>query len=155
MTKADTKLCTKCKKRKSLTAFSLRGGSDTETRRSWCRVCVNVRARQYEKTPKRRVRVKQYWKSKKGRKVRRNAYFKSYYNITIAQRDAMEHTQEGRCFICEQCKPLEVDHNHETNEVRKLLCHKCNWLLLSAVKGTDEIITAKNLVKYVKKYSPL
>lgn len=35
--------------------------------------------------------------------------------------------QKGRCAICHvESKALVIDHNHETGEVRGLLCNTCN-----------------------------
>jgi hypothetical protein len=42
----------------------------------------------------------------------------------------MEESQNGVCYLCGQYnkngKRLFVDHNHETNQVRNLLCTQCN-----------------------------
>lgn len=65
---------------------------------------------------------------------RRYQLFKRY-GITPEEYDALLAEQSGVCAIC--CGPpdratgggpprLVVDHNHETGEVRGLLCWKCN-----------------------------
>jgi hypothetical protein len=54
--------------------------------------------------------------------------------------------QEGCCMICKihqsQCKQnLHVDHDHETGQVRGLLCQKCNHAL-GLFKDNPQIIQA-------------
>lgn len=39
---------------------------------------------------------------------------------------AMLEAQKGCCAICTEQRKLVVDHNHETGEVRSLLCNPCN-----------------------------
>jgi hypothetical protein len=58
----------------------------------------------------------------------RNSALKRRYGITQAQYLGMIKAQGGKCAICQQVspKPLVIDHNHETGEVRGLLCHFCN-----------------------------
>jgi len=56
---------------------------------------------------------------------------KSKYGVTQEVYDAMFKQQNGVCKICKQTergryKNLAVDHNHTTNEVRGLLCRRCN-----------------------------
>jgi hypothetical protein len=53
------------------------------------------------------------------------------YGITLEQYNQKLTQQHGQCFICgrtskENKKALAVDHDHETGEVRDLLCAKCN-----------------------------
>lgn len=48
--------------------------------------------------------------------------------------------QDGNCMICgEQFNILCVDHNHETGEVRGLLCQQCN-LIIGNSKENPEIL---------------
>lgn len=54
------------------------------------------------------------------------------YGITSNQYDALLVAQAGLCAICKRPekarskKFLAVDHDHNTGEIRGLLCHKCN-----------------------------
>jgi hypothetical protein len=55
------------------------------------------------------------------------------YGIGIVEYEAMMVAQDGKCAICKQPprgnRRLHVDHDHKTNQVRKLLCHYCNGIL--------------------------
>jgi hypothetical protein len=69
------------------------------------------------------------------KKNKKKYYFKKTYNITIEQYENMVKEQNGLCAICGnlphngQWKKLVVDHNHQTGQVRKLLCDNCNRYL--------------------------
>jgi uncharacterized protein YlaI len=55
------------------------------------------------------------------------------YGITIEEYDVLFKKQEGKCAICDESKPvrkrdnnLHVDHDHNNNQIRGLLCDNCN-----------------------------
>jgi len=59
---------------------------------------------------------------------------KRHYGITQADYDALLREQDDRCAICQTGEPrghgrFHVDHDHETDAVRGLLCHACNTAL--------------------------
>ncbi len=55
------------------------------------------------------------------------------YGITLAEYDALAASQGGVCAVCrEQCptgRRLSVDHDHQSGQVRGLLCSRCNQAL--------------------------
>lgn len=61
------------------------------------------------------------------------------FGITTVEYDSMFELQGGVCAICRQpetvrtrvgvVRRLAVDHDHETNLVRGLLCYRCNTTL--------------------------
>ena len=52
------------------------------------------------------------------------------YGLTIEDHAAMVEAQKRRCAICGvETEKLCVDHNHDINEPRALLCHLCNRAL--------------------------
>lgn len=71
--------------------------------------------------------------------VQRAYQLRLRYGITQAQYDALLVAQDGRCKACGRpetaignggrVKPLAVDHDHGTGEVRGLLCQECNLIL--------------------------
>jgi len=48
------------------------------------------------------------------------------YGISQEVFDEMLADQGERCLICRRKRKLCVDHDHETGEVRGLLCQQCN-----------------------------
>ena len=65
--------------------------------------------------------------------LRRNN-LKRWYGLTETQYDTLLQKQGGVCAICREPnhngeKRLSVDHSHETQHVRGLLCHRCNFAI--------------------------
>jgi len=49
------------------------------------------------------------------------------YGLSLEEYDSLVLLQEGRCALCESpALLLWVDHNHDTQKVRGLLCPSCN-----------------------------
>lgn len=57
--------------------------------------------------------------------------------ITEEQFNTMMKDQRGRCYLCNEETTLHIDHNHETGQLRKLLCNTCNWKV-GVLETTDE-----------------
>jgi hypothetical protein len=145
------KLCKKCCKDKSLDEF----GSDKNTsdcKNRWCKVCVNAWRRVYDSRPdvreRRRESCKRSYHKHKEKHLKKYAdwkdankdYFISSrrymtYGILPDQFDEIFEAQGRRCAICRSDSPgrgkaaWSLDHDHETNEIRGVLCHKCNMAL--------------------------
>lgn len=89
----------------------------------------------------------------------RNNLLKYKYKLTIEEYNKMLEKQDNVCAIClldEQGlnnsgkkKRLAIDHNHETGEVRGLLCTKCNMAL---GRFDDSIEKIERALNYLKKY---
>jgi hypothetical protein len=61
--------------------------------------------------------------------VIRNAYLQRSFGITSEKYDEILESQNGVCALCGRPpagKRLAVDHDHQTGELRALLCHSCN-----------------------------
>lgn len=76
---------------------------------------------------------------------------KGRYSLTGDEYMHLFNLQGGRCAICRNkpvTKRLPVDHDHKTDEVRGLLCDKCNHELLGGAHDTLEIL--RNAVAYLE-----
>ncbi len=107
---------------------------------------------------------RKYNETKEGKETRKKAYQKyrstnkhlnktlqRMYGITLSQWQEMFEKQKGCCAICgthqvELKITLNVDHCHETDKVRGLLCSGCNKAL-GLIK--TNVRTAKGMVKYI------
>jgi hypothetical protein len=89
----------------------------------------------YWKNPeKQRQRKRKEYESNPARSKPKSSTTYHRYGITQADYDRMFEEQGGKCAICgvhqsQQKRRLYVDHDHETNKVRALLCHKCNFMI--------------------------
>lgn len=70
--------------------------------------------------------------------AKRRSNYKVRYKISVEEYEELFAKQDGKCAICEQPETLTkdekvhmlaVDHNHETKQVRGLLCMNCNTRL--------------------------
>jgi len=120
------KICKVCRIEKPIEGFptflTQLGGS---SRRSTCRKC---RALATKKSMNRNRRaVEHHRKVSAERGFRYNV---QRYGISFEDYMGMLHVQKNLCAICHRPDPsgrrLCIDHNHETKEVRGLLCCVCN-----------------------------
>ncbi len=104
----DVKYCSVCHKPKKLKEF-FKAPNNKTGYEGKCKECRHVSAR-----PKQLM---------------------ARYGITHEQYEDMLEKQGGVCAICEtfelrkDSRYLVVDHCHTTNEIRGVLCHKCNTAL--------------------------
>lgn len=89
---------------------------------------------------------------------------KYWYGISLPEFNEMLEKQGGVCAICgkPETKPsrhtgktraLCVDHNHQTGEVRGLLCDKCNRLL-GVIESSDySLETIQEMLVYLEKHN--
>jgi hypothetical protein len=80
-------------------------------------------------------------------------WLKRNYNITFEEYNKLFAEQEGKCAICgvhqnDLKKKLSVDHNHETGEIRGLLCNSCNLSLGHAKEDTKILL---KMIDYLNK----
>ena len=142
----DTRKCKTCGKTKPLDEFYIRKSRGKEYHQHRCKSC----AKQLLNTPKRYRQINE-WKKRnpeKSKEYLRKARIKrqengktretrliAMYNIDESQYQDILKNQDNGCFFCgieaeeymeAKGKHLAVDHDHKTNGIRGILCHKCN-----------------------------
>jgi len=130
------KTCNTCNEIKNITEFHL-DCSNSSGHRNKCKQCC----KDYDATRK---------------LERKNSYLKRTYGITHNHYLKMLEDQDGCCDACglpateEVHGVLDVDHCHETGNVRGLLCRHCNLALGNA---REDINVLLGLIDYIKKHS--
>jgi len=148
------KYCIRCKKELPVNQFRIDkyfGGS----RYSYCRSCERERGKAYH------LRHKQTC-NKRSRKYHHENYdqHKDYllrrmYGINKKQYDDLLMKQWGVCAICGKSpqgrkNALHVDHDHETQITRGLLCSTCN----TSIGGMlDSPLLLEKAAAYLRSYS--
>jgi len=117
---------------------------------SLCRACYQLSRRAYQQDYMKTYNKPEYCPEK-----REESRIKSY-GLSLQEYDDMMEAQGGGCAICGSSDPKTprggrfcVDHNHETNEVRGLLCSSCNRAL--GLFGDDPNVLSKAVVYLYEK----
>ena len=121
-----------------------------------CKPCHKLAVSEYEKTtecqvyrkqqassPIRKLYTKEYYLKNKDRF--KQWHLKKKYGLSIEEFTALYQKQNGKCAVCdvigdETLKGLVVDHNHETGEVRGLLCNVCNSHVIHVVETYPHLL---------------
>ncbi len=127
------KKCYKCKLDKSLEDF-IRESKKIDGRSSICKPCKKIISDEY--AHREDVLIK-----------RHAQYIKKRYGLKMGEVEVMKKQQQYKCLICRQVKELVIDHNHETNVVRGLLCGLCNQGLGFFNDNGDYL---KGAIKYLR-----
>ncbi len=107
-----TKVCTLCEEEKDVSLFSV----DTRSRSGYQTRCKECQS--YVKKE-----MASYYRGK---------HLEYKYNMTHEDYEAMLEQQDHKCAVCgisevhAENSRLCVDHDHNTGQVRGLLCKKCN-----------------------------
>ena len=129
-----------------------------------CRVCTILRPRSefnknkssrtgYQRACKRCSReLQRKWRqTPAGKESASRVARKRNYGLTDAEYEAMKTAQQGVCAICG--KPpdysFHVDHDHETGEMRGLLCGGCNF---GIGYFKDDTSLLERAIAYIKRY---
>lgn len=158
------KRCPRCDTHKPLSEFGSGGKA------SYCKPCQRAyNAERYRSRPDIRERVKEQrsrwvaenperareisreWKKRNQDRVREGQLLR-LYGINLEQYDAFLQSQGGGCAGCEggpkaHRKYLDVDHCHDSKEVRGLLCNDCNLVI---GKVNDDPAILRRLADYLE-----
>lgn len=93
-------------------------------------------------------------RKKRTTEQQRAATLKHFYGITLDDYNQMLEKQDNKCKICKEQydHTLHVDHCHETNIIRGLLCKGCNQAL-GLLK--DRIENLKSAISYLEVFEDM
>lgn len=128
------KFCKMCNQTKALDDFHRdKGAKDGRT--SYCKVCQKAKTREWYAENREYVRAQEKHKKPETRAYMRESLLQRKYGISSSEYDELLAAQDGVCAICKldnrdsRGRSMPVDHDHETGEVRGVLCDHCNRAL--------------------------
>ena len=123
------KNCSRCQEFKTASAFAIDNKRE-DGLTTQCKICRNTVQRASRKVMKKQLAKEGKLEEYNRQRVEAHRLSK-YKNYTPGLFDELYFKQEGRCLICgrhqsELKNSLGIDHNHDNDEIRGLLCRRCN-----------------------------
>lgn len=160
------KACSRCQVEKPLEEFH-KNGAAKDGKHAHCKTCSKESYMQWHnKNRNRRRELNRQWYYRHEKELaqrrqvlldspeyrkKKEIYMRKFrYGITEDQYQELLNSQKGRCAICKEIMTSPwVDHDHQTNEIRGLLCRLCN----TAVGMIGENVeTLKSMIKYLERF---
>lgn len=124
------KRCYACKKTKKNTAFNLDNSRGCGLQPK-CRACERLGAQRRKAQQK-------------------DAFYRRKYGVSLETVLTLTEAQQSKCKICNEVRPLVVDHCHEKKQFRGLICNACN-LGLGKFKESAEVL--ENAIRYLQSHT--
>lgn len=144
------KQCPKCGETKLISAFSnSRGRKDGK--QVYYKPCKAADNKEWgDKNPE----YYKKWRGDNKDKIK-SSQLKRIYGISLEDYSVLLEEQENKCKVCgkhevDHHQSLHVDHDHNTGEIRGLLCTNCN-IGLGYFK--DNLTSLSNAIQYLRNFS--
>lgn len=120
-----------------------------------CIECIRKQQKKRYSKNAQKMRAKQREYNLAHPEISRKINLKKKYGITQEHYNLMFEQQGGVCLVCgkpetatykESVKCLAVDHNHQINKIRGLLCQRCNTALGLL---NENPVVIKSLLEYI------
>ena len=149
--------CKTCNIEQPMTEYYVRSRTDTKVYYTHvCKKCCKVQnAKKWQsKTLAQRKEHNRKNRERYSSDERKDIRLKARYGITLNEFNEMIETQNNKCKICSvelthgpvHTSNARLDHCHDTQKVRGILCHNCNSLLGHA---KDNATILKNAIRYL------
>ena len=125
----NTKQCTKCLEEKNTREFA-KSKRAKDGLQHHCRSCQRI-----YRSGRNSTLAEYMYHIQKTYRISRHDYIRLWLE------------QDGKCAICGRESQLCVDHDHDTNTVRGLLCHRCNIAV-----GVAESGNLTKVLNYIEKH---
>jgi hypothetical protein len=127
----QVKQCHKCKEEKIYDNF-YKSKNGKFGLSAYCKLCDNLYHKEYRKIHKKVLNQRSFQFRKDNPRAMKESNLRRY-NLSLHEFDQLKEMQENKCAICgdlftEKRLP-NVDHCHNLNTVRGLLCNWCNRAL--------------------------
>jgi hypothetical protein len=133
----DRKVCSACRKDLPLSAFG-KNRSFKDGLANQCHECLKESRRKWREAHP---------------ELHQARHVKNRYGIALQEYEAMAAAADGKCPVCGEPPPpfngFDLDHDHETGQVRGLLCRPCN-LALGGARDNPAILRA--LADYIEQH---
>lgn len=159
--------CRSCQIEKPLDQFgTFKSGDKPGGRRKTCNFCRAQKAKELRAADPEKYRALDRAKYERARAMgktqayHRNRHLTQKYGITAEEWDVMFESQHHACAICRSDQTSWnwcVDHDHETGNVRGILCQGCNTLIGMAKDHPEVLDDAKRYLEeqgYYGEYQP-
>ena len=154
---SQTKTCCSCNQTYGIDNF-YNNKQNKDGKHSYCKPCSREKHRNLPESSKQKTRDRvRRWAKENPKRVLyldRAKNLKKKYGITLDDYEEILKSQDGKCGICKSPESGNknngmfcVDHDHNINEVRGLLCNKCNSAI--GLLG-DNLESVKAAVKYLE-----